>query len=295
MKTKKREQSKPIVKANGIGTAPAAAESTHKLSKDQVDLIRKMFAKGLNDDEFKLFVMQAEAFGLNPIRREIFCYKFGDTPQFIVGRDGFLSIAHRNSNFAGIQSGAIRNDSGVLLGAWCEVRRKDWQVPFRAEVDLKEYNTGKSLWATKPQTMIIKVAESQALRKTFNINGLYDESEWDSMKYSTVAVDTKSNGNSNGVAKSVQALPPSQAIEADAPVKAPVYFISAEQRQKIIERVADIAIKLKVAQPIIASQLRGKLKFMGLPSLASLPIENYDGIMTYLDGVIAENTKEAVK
>lgn len=36
---------------------------------------------------------------------------------------------------------------------------------FEAEPDFKEYSTGKNLWASKPKTMIAKVAEMHALRK----------------------------------------------------------------------------------------------------------------------------------
>lgn len=36
---------------------------------------------------------------------------------------------------------------------------------FTAEVDFKEYSTGKNLWSSKPKTMISKVAEMHALRK----------------------------------------------------------------------------------------------------------------------------------
>lgn len=47
---------------------------------------------------------------------------------------------------------------------------------------MSEYNTGRSVWAQKPSTMIKKVAEAQVLRMTFQelFAGTYDESEqWD--------------------------------------------------------------------------------------------------------------------
>jgi hypothetical protein len=49
--------------------------------------------------------------------------------------------------------------------------------PFIVEVDLKEYNTSKGNWAKMPETMIKKVAESQCLRKAFDISGMYSPEE----------------------------------------------------------------------------------------------------------------------
>jgi len=67
----------------------------------------------------------------------------------------------------------------VLLGGWAKVYRKDRTRASYEEVKLSEYNTGKSLWAAKPATMIRKVALVHALREAFpsTFGSLYDESE----------------------------------------------------------------------------------------------------------------------
>lgn len=51
---------------------------------------------------------------------------------------------------------------------------------FTATVDFKEYTTGKNLWATKPKTMIAKVAEMHALRKACpdELSQFYTEEEF---------------------------------------------------------------------------------------------------------------------
>ena len=92
-------------------------------------------------------------------------------------RSGFLAIAHRSGKFDGMESGT-RKDGDDLIG-WCRVYRKDMSRPFEVEVSLSEYSTGKNLWQTKPKTMIIKVAESHALRRAFGISGLYSPEEID--------------------------------------------------------------------------------------------------------------------
>ena len=61
--------------------------------------------------------------------------------------------------------------------ATCIVKRKDSDSAFISEVYEEEYTTGENLWTSKPRTMIGKVAESQCLRKAFNISGLYSPEE----------------------------------------------------------------------------------------------------------------------
>lgn len=64
------------------------------------------------------------------------------------------------------------------MGAWCKVEFTDGTY-FYHTVAFDEYNTGKSTWASKPATMIRKVALVQALREYFpeDYQGLYDSSE----------------------------------------------------------------------------------------------------------------------
>ena len=69
------------------------------------------------------------------------------------------------------------------LVATSKVFVKGIDHPFIVTVNYSEYvqkkHTGEvtKFWSDKPQTMLKKVAESQVLRKAFDITGLYDESE----------------------------------------------------------------------------------------------------------------------
>jgi hypothetical protein len=69
------------------------------------------------------------------------------------------------------------------LVAECSVWRKDSHKPFTVQVAYNEYcqKTAEGqptrFWAEKPETMLKKVAESQALRKAFNIHGVYSPEE----------------------------------------------------------------------------------------------------------------------
>ena len=144
----------------------------------QVQLIRDMCAKDCTENEFLLLMQLAKTYQLDPFAKQIWAVKYGNNPAAIFcGRDGFLAIAHRSGKFDGMESGT-RKDGDDLVG-WCRVYRKDMSRPFEVEVSLSEYSTGKNLWQTKPKTMIVKVAESHALRRAFGISGLYAPEEID--------------------------------------------------------------------------------------------------------------------
>ena len=144
----------------------------------QIQLIRDMCAKDCTDNEFLLLMQLAKTYQLDPFAKQIWAVKYGNNPAAIFcGRDGFLAIAHRSGKFDGMESGT-RKDGDDLIG-WCRVYRKDMSRPFEVEVSLSEYSTGKNLWQTKPKTMIVKVAESHALRRAFGISGLYAPEEID--------------------------------------------------------------------------------------------------------------------
>ena len=170
--------------------------------KEQLAVIEsQFFPSGTSKAEQAYCFSVARELCLNPITKEIFFVKprqqIGDIwvakVEPMVGRDGFLSIAHRTSQFAGIETSAgIREVPQLVDGQWklkqqliaeCSVWRKDTPKPFTVQVAYNEYcqktADGKptKFWAEKPETMLKKVAESQALRKAFNIHGVYSPEE----------------------------------------------------------------------------------------------------------------------
>jgi phage recombination protein Bet len=142
--------------------------------------IKQTIGKRLSDEQFKIFLYTSQALGLNPLLNEIACVTYKDrdgssTMSIQVMRDGFLTIAHRSGKFAGLESGV--NEDGERKYGWAKVYHKDFTVPLYQEADFSEYSTGRNLWLSKPNTMIKKVAESMALRKAFNVNGVYAPEE----------------------------------------------------------------------------------------------------------------------
>jgi phage recombination protein Bet len=154
-------------------------------TNEQISMIRNLILKdqNLSEEEITFFMYMAKKYGLDPIAGEMYVIKYKNSPAKIqISRDGYLSYAHRCSEFDGMESGTLTKD-GELYG-WCKVYRKDMSHPFYVEVPFGEYykkirDGSLNLWDSKPKTMIIKVAESQALRRAFKLFGIYSEDEID--------------------------------------------------------------------------------------------------------------------
>ena len=153
-------------------------------SEAEKTAIADTVAKDLLVPERNIFFYQCQALGLNPLLNEIcaIVYKGQDGVRKMsiqVMRDGFLTIAHRSGKFAGIESGVYEADGKrQVMAGWAKVYHKDFEHPVYQEADFNEYATERNiLWKTKPKTMIKKVAESMALRKAFNVSGVYAPEE----------------------------------------------------------------------------------------------------------------------
>ncbi len=177
-------------------------EIQNSLWKDENQLlaIKKIYGSNLSNEEFNTFLQIGMSTNLNPFMREIWAVKYGSSPaQIFVGRDGYRKVIGRNPNFNGIVVDSVYSnddfevnlgegkvihkyglkDRGKLVGAYCMVSMKNIDKPFYVFSPIGEYNTGKSLWVNKPDTMIRKVSESQAIRMAIPtmFNGTYSDSE----------------------------------------------------------------------------------------------------------------------
>lgn len=168
------------------------------------DKIRKMFAENLTAEEFDIFVGLGASLGANPFKREIWAVKYGNQQaQIFLGRDFYRRKAQEQAEYKGHQVDAIYSndefkmvggkpehsyslqDRGELIGAYAVVYRAD-NEPFFITVTMKEYGQNQALWKSKPETMIKKVAEAQALRGAFQglFAGTYDQSEeWEDVSH----------------------------------------------------------------------------------------------------------------
>lgn len=164
-------------------------------NREKVELVKRMFAKGATDDEFAVFLELAKRYNLDPFKRQIFFLpdrRQNEPGKIMVSHAGLIHIAHSSEQWAGMKTFIITKDGEEQLivdnpddiaGAVCYVYRKDWKEPLIHAVAFKEYfkqnNSRMGPWYTMPQTMIKKVAEAGALRRAFDLGGLYIEEEMD--------------------------------------------------------------------------------------------------------------------
>lgn len=135
---------------------------------------------------------------LNPFASEIWLVKYDvNRPATImVGKDGYLVLASSDARYKGMQSGIIvRREDGSydkrigsfydngerIVGGWAKVFIDGADVPFEDSVSLNEYSSNKQMWATKPATMIQKVAIAHCLKLAFPrvYSSIYSEGEID--------------------------------------------------------------------------------------------------------------------
>jgi len=118
----------------------------------------------------KLFISLAIHNQLDPFKREIHAIPYKDkegkvTLSVVTGYEVYLKRAERSGKLDGWR--VWTEGQGDALKAIVEIRRKDWKDPLKHEVIFKEYNLGRSLWISKPITMIKKVAIAQGFRLAF--------------------------------------------------------------------------------------------------------------------------------
>jgi len=161
------------------------------------DIIKLFIPEGASLADAAKFFEVGKACGANPFLGEIELLKRGNKHFSFCKRDFYRRVAEKQQNYNGHFSLPIySNDSfvmkgcepehvygrpnrGNLIGAYCIVRRTGIQQHIMVEVRLGDYNTEHPIWQSKPQTMICKVAEAQALRAAYprKFRGTYDSSE----------------------------------------------------------------------------------------------------------------------
>lgn len=164
------------------------------------DDVKNFICKDATIAECRIFLETCKQYHLNPFTKEAYLIHYdnknGDTASTIVlGKTCYMKMAEAHPQYDGFEAGVIVMDEAAgklihregsilyqgetLVGGWAKTYRKDRSRPFYEEVSFSEYDTKKSLWVTKPTTMIRKVALVHTLREAFpaTFGGLIDESE----------------------------------------------------------------------------------------------------------------------
>lgn len=188
-------------KQNGLIKYTASDGSEVKLSPAIVNRYIVTGGQHVDDREVFAFMAKCQARGLNPLAGDAYMTAFLNRAtgrveaSVIVSKDYFTRTANQQPTFDGMKAGVVVVDrtgalqyregcivgrsTEKLVGGWAEVYDKRRSHPSRAEVSLDEYDQHRSLWKTKPATMIRKVALVQALREAYPgaYGGIYDSSE----------------------------------------------------------------------------------------------------------------------
>ena len=179
-------------------------EAIVEVKTDQwnIELISRTVAKGASQSDLAHLIYLAQQYNLDPMKKEIYYISRGGGQGVIVtGRDGYLKCANDHAQFDGIEGDVVyegdklrrRDDGsihieygdnhlifaeGALRGAFCNVYRKDRAKSATAFVNLDDYNNDKSpVWQKYTGAMILKVAESMALKRAFALSGLVTHEE----------------------------------------------------------------------------------------------------------------------
>lgn len=145
-------------------------------------------ANQLTQEEKLQFIEVAQAFRLNPFKREIHVAVYGEGEyrrmSIVVGYQVYLDRAERTGQLDGWR--AWVEGQGDDMKALVEIHRKDWHSPFVHEVYWKEAVQRKrdgqptSFWTKMPKFQLKKVAISQGFRLAFpsELGGMpYDPAE----------------------------------------------------------------------------------------------------------------------
>lgn len=242
--------------------------------------IKELFAKNLTNNEFQTFVWIWKATWLNPFLREIWAVKYGDiSANIFIWRDWYRKSAQSNKEYDYHSVDAVYEndkfevknwevehsynikDRGKLIWAYCIVKRKSSSKAMFTFVELSEYiqpwkNGKKTVWDSKPATMIKKVAEAQWLRWAFQelFAWTYDESDdWNDkkteVKKATEVSEEEQNKNYNSFYEKMYSINSEEELkniflELNKIRKKSPNFINKEQLDDLIKIKDEIKEKL---------------------------------------------------
>ena len=141
-------------------------------------------------------LMVANEYNLNPVTKEIYAFPSRSGLQPLVGIDGWIKLANRNPQFDGIQTEAVNDKEGKMIGMTATVWRKDRSHPVVETEYLSECRKNTDLWKRMPNRMMKHRAKAQAIRTAFGFAGIYlpDEFSYEEKAVDAVVVDQEVSG-----------------------------------------------------------------------------------------------------
>jgi phage recombination protein Bet len=153
------------------------------VTKGKVQEYLKAFglANTLTVPEQNQFIEIAQAYQLNPFKKEIYCVPYmksvksenGDWKKeralsIITGYETYIKRADRSGKLNGWKAWTEGKPCTTDFKACIEIHRKGWEKPFYHEVYWVEYSQENKMWKEKPVTMIKKTVIGQGFRLCFS-------------------------------------------------------------------------------------------------------------------------------
>lgn len=180
--------------------------------QQQVVAIKNTVAAECSPAELVMFLEIAARYELDPFAKQIYAAKMKGRVVIIVSRDGLLAHAHKQATFERMDGDVVHeNDEftsvfengerkikhafstkvdpsasgaegeplgrGKIIGAWARVVREGHGETFFFAPMSEYVQDREGPWKKTPSAMILKCAETYALRKAFSISGVVGEDE----------------------------------------------------------------------------------------------------------------------
>lgn len=219
----------------------------------------KTLTDQLSDAQRKQFVAVAQAFGLNPFKREIYAVTYknkngGTDLSIVTGYEVYLKRAELNPNFDGYEvtfDGSLSRKNVTKKGKFgdytetviepdgdfsctCTVYRKDRNHPTVEQVFFDEFAQTNSMWKTKPRLMLKKVAIANAFRKAFPV-------EFGGMPYTNDELPDNMTGADRLQQQGLtEVKPEAQQAPAEQPKKVTRKGTDDEQKAKFVSMMGEL-------------------------------------------------------
>jgi len=186
-----------VVEEKGMKSYEKVSSITN-FQTEMVVIMHRTIAKGTSVSELIYFLSYCRSIGLNPINKEVWCYKDKKGNVLIfAGRDGFLRKSQEHPKYNGLRSSEVREKDifridiannkithefgtearGKIIGAYAIAFIKDAE-PTIEWVSFADYDKGYNTWTSHPADMIKKVAECHSLKKAFGLSSLQIEEDF---------------------------------------------------------------------------------------------------------------------
>lgn len=158
-----------------------------EITQDELELIRRNYAPGANEDELRMYLYDCKRRGVHPMDRLIHFTKRRGKYTPITSIDFMRMRANATGEFAGkdpVEYEGMPGQTGFSATVTVYKMVQGQRCGWTATAWWEEYYPGKEhgfMWEKMPRLMLAKCAEALALRQAFpaQLQGLYIKEEMD--------------------------------------------------------------------------------------------------------------------